>query len=302
MTGPNPSPQSGWSYQAPPPTAYPVAQGYQAAPNPARKLGWRILNSTWLLIPTFGFGCLSGVPLVVLGLVARRRAWWISGIVYCVSAWAAFLVFSLGAENRNDDGVRVYTASEDVSMLVLMACWLACIVHSALVNGSWLRWRANRVPWYHQPVTAGGTLAPPPALAAPRTGMPVGVLPAGMVPPPHAYYDSAPPVTPVPAGTPVGSASAGSSYVPRTTASQPIDLNSATLDQLAALPGLNRRSAQRIIQARDERGGFFSVNDLVALEELDPHEFARLRTMLTCTPPRRPGAPAGGATGRIVDV
>ncbi|MEB2345295.1 MAG: helix-hairpin-helix domain-containing protein [Deltaproteobacteria bacterium] len=58
-----------------------------------------------------------------------------------------------------------------------------------------------------------------------------------------------------------------------------VDLNSATLDQLVALPGVGEKTAQAILDARKERGGFESVEELLDvrgigaanLEKLRPH-------------------------------
>jgi competence protein ComEA len=58
-----------------------------------------------------------------------------------------------------------------------------------------------------------------------------------------------------------------------------VDLNTATLDDLIALPGIGAKRAQAILDARKERGGFQSVDDLLDvrgigaanLEKLRPH-------------------------------
>jgi competence protein ComEA len=58
-----------------------------------------------------------------------------------------------------------------------------------------------------------------------------------------------------------------------------VDLNTATLDELVALPGVGEKRAQAILDARKERGGFKSVDDLLDvrgigsanLEKLRPH-------------------------------
>lgn len=63
------------------------------------------------------------------------------------------------------------------------------------------------------------------------------------------------------------------------TATGPVDLNTATLDELCQVPGVGRTRAQRILELRDARGRFASVDDLGAvkgiggktLEQLRPH-------------------------------
>lgn len=65
---------------------------------------------------------------------------------------------------------------------------------------------------------------------------------------------------------------------------EPVDVNTATLDQLMTLPGVNRTRARRALKQRDERGGFTSVEDFGEVAGLQPHEIVRLRRVATCSP------------------
>jgi competence protein ComEA len=58
---------------------------------------------------------------------------------------------------------------------------------------------------------------------------------------------------------------------------RPIDLNTADLGDLLLLPGIGRRRAERILRARESRGGFRSVDDLFAIDEIPQDWLARLR-------------------------
>jgi DNA uptake protein ComE-like DNA-binding protein len=80
-----------------------------------------------------------------------------------------------------------------------------------------------------------------------------------------------------------------------------VDINTAGLDQLAALPGFDTSRAQNVLAERARRGGFGSVAEFAAVAGLAPHEYAPLRDLLVCSPP--PG-PYGGPPpqGRVVDV
>lgn len=59
----------------------------------------------------------------------------------------------------------------------------------------------------------------------------------------------------------------------------PLDLNRATIDELARLPGLGPGLARRIVSAR-ERGGFDSLDDLTGVPGLGPAKLARLRGLV----------------------
>ena len=58
-----------------------------------------------------------------------------------------------------------------------------------------------------------------------------------------------------------------------------IDLNSATIEQLQLLPGIGQTIAQRILDYRDQKGGFTSITELldvygigdVKYKELEPY-------------------------------
>lgn len=65
------------------------------------------------------------------------------------------------------------------------------------------------------------------------------------------------------------------------TAPAPVNLNSATVEQLDALPGVGPVLAQRIIDARDERGGFTSVQELREVSGIGDRKYAELEQRVT---------------------
>jgi len=62
---------------------------------------------------------------------------------------------------------------------------------------------------------------------------------------------------------------------------QPVNLNTATLEQLDALPGVGPATAQKILDFRDERGGFGSVEELGEVPGIGPVRMAALREAVT---------------------
>ncbi|SCF34050.1 Helix-hairpin-helix motif-containing protein [Micromonospora viridifaciens] len=309
------APDQGWG--GPPPVPGPAA--------PAASLGWRLLHSWWLLLPALGFSCLGGIGFLYVGLRARRPAWWIPGIVYLVLGWAAFIV--VGESDRE-------SALSDWAAGAVLAIWIGSILHAALINPAWLRWRAGYRPWYQQPAGAAswpggqdpsGPLAPPPA-AAP--GVPDQPSTAWQCPPGSPAY---PPTTPAypPASSAYPPASPG--YAPAAPAPDPtflaqppadfygpgpaaapvpapgqpasptlIDVNTAGPAEFAALPGFDAQRAHQLLNERDRRGGFSSLAEFAGAANLAPHEYARLRDLLVCAPPVPP-AP-GQPGGRVLDV
>jgi competence protein ComEA len=63
-------------------------------------------------------------------------------------------------------------------------------------------------------------------------------------------------------------------------ASGPVHLNSATIEQLDALPGVGPVTAQKIVDYRQQHGGFGSVDELDAVPGIGPARLADLRSVV----------------------
>ncbi|MGC5031763.1 helix-hairpin-helix domain-containing protein [Micromonospora sp. DT229] len=333
----------GW----PPSEGYAPSTGYPAArlmpagePSPASKFSWRLLHSWWLLLPILGLSCLGGFGFLYVGLRARRPAWWLAGCCYLVVGWAAFIL--TGSSDSE-------SAFSDWMVGLMLAVWIAGIVHACLINSAWLRHLAGYRPWYEQPIGGypPGTLAPPPSLS-PGTPPTYPTYPSTSPSYPSATpaYPSTspayPPTTPVdPPTTPTyptsgwypPTQSTGPGYPaadptfaayppplptdylgpaagsvpdqvtpagPTDANTGPLEVNTAGLNDFAALPGFDSQRAGQVLTERDRRGGFGSLSEFVAAAGLAPHEYARLRDRLVCAPPPQP--PWQPPQGRVLDV
>jgi competence protein ComEA len=63
--------------------------------------------------------------------------------------------------------------------------------------------------------------------------------------------------------------------------SGPLDLNTATIDQLDELPGIGPATAQAIVDERERRGGFGAVDDLLDVRGIGPAKLEQLRDLVT---------------------
>jgi competence protein ComEA len=59
-----------------------------------------------------------------------------------------------------------------------------------------------------------------------------------------------------------------------------VNVNTATLDELTALPGIGEKRAQAILDMRKEKGGFKSVDELTEVKGIGPANLEKLRPYL----------------------
>ena len=72
----------------------------------------------------------------------------------------------------------------------------------------------------------------------------------------------------------------------------PVNLNTATVQQLETLPGVGPATAQRIVEYRQKSGGFKKVEELMNIRGIGEASFLKLKSLVTITPPRTDRASA----------
>ncbi|MCY4027302.1 MAG: ComEA family DNA-binding protein [Acidobacteria bacterium] len=63
-----------------------------------------------------------------------------------------------------------------------------------------------------------------------------------------------------------------------------VDINRATLAELDTLPGVGPRTAQRILEYREENDGFTRIEELMNVRGIGERTFLRLKPLVTVGP------------------
>jgi len=86
--------------------------------------------------------------------------------------------------------------------------------------------------------------------------------------------------------------------LPTQWAAAAVNLNTATKDELIALPGIGPAKAQAILDYRAANGGFKAVEELKDVKGIGAKRFEKLKPELTVTPPPKAVAAAGKADAK----
>lgn len=70
-----------------------------------------------------------------------------------------------------------------------------------------------------------------------------------------------------------------------------INLNTATIDQLETLPGIGRKTAERILEYRTKSGSFKRIEELMNVKGIGEKSFLKLKPLIVATPPKTDKAP-----------
>ena len=220
-----------------------------------------------------------GVALLVCVAVAAGVAWFRAGVAPSASAAPAAATSTTGAP------VGVSTPSEGSggTAFAPTSTTLAAIVID--VVGAVRDAGIVRLPAGARVVdairAAGGAVRGADLarlnLAAPLADGARVAVPAAGAPPP-AVDPAAVTGGSVASGSPDGTASGASAGPGATT---PIDVNTATAEQLDALPGIGPSLAAAIVQERERNGPFRSVDDLTRVPGIGDGRLARLRDLVT---------------------
>ena len=253
---------------------------------------WRLARGAWMLFGWFPFAFTAWIGYMIIGVKSRNWKWIALSVAFFVFGTAVISVMSwVGGETNVQKGEALpepYATYSSIAMWSSLIVWLGNAAGLQWwINRKWLIWRAHNdkkvsTPWYAT-ATASGQ---PPAHADPQrvstvlaatlangsgTSAP-GTPPARQAPP-------APLAPPVPLTPPVMTPS--SPVPPVTTTPASLDINTATQDELAMLPGFDAAIAAQVVAVRSQSGGFGDASELVSRAGVKPHVLAGVLGRIT---------------------
>lgn len=265
---------------------------------------WRRSQSKWMLWIYLTLGLLGVIGFARIAIktknpVAKKYTYILSGIL--------FVLFALGGLDNPTETVVDGKTVTDSGTLGIIGTWLLLVNYglqtflSFKVNKIWLVHKAqdNNLDWVQQNITVKGlaqTLVQSPqdlvkdALGIDRSeylaeNAPTTAPPSKKTPPPPPK-NSPPPPPPV-------NAIAGSKL------QQLLNLNTASVEELIQVGGLDPVLAAKIIVQREKSQGFSSFDSFATTMQLQPHQIAKLKPIFVVD---KPGGQQDSKPGRVLDI
>ncbi|MFC2359398.1 MAG: ComEA family DNA-binding protein [Actinomyces dentalis] len=222
---------------------------------------WKLVNSLWIAPIVVGMGIFSLLGWLWAGILAKSPKVWRAVLLWGVVVALSFLSIALGEDKDS--------AWNALGGALFIISWFGSFAHALIIRGTVLREIVSREEELARLRALYGTHRVPSRSTTARA-------------PPSAATRSP---------------SAPPSAIPSEPAL--VDVNTAPSTALLGLPALDRVTVERIVAAREERGGFHDLNDLTSAAALQPHQLVALQGRVSFSRFRRPGTQVHG---RILDL
>lgn len=281
---------------------------------------WKLVNSLWIAPIVVGMGIFSLLGWLWAGILAKSPKVWRAVILWGVVVALSFLSIALGEDKDS--------AWNALGGALFIISWFGSFAHALIIRGTVLREIVSREEELARLRALYGTHRVPSRSTTARAPIDDRLsrrlssrdpLPPELEVDMSQYYEQPPPRTAwappsaatrspsaPPASTPAESRSssapaASTPAPPSAIPSEPalVDVNTAPSTALLGLPALDRVTVERIVAAREERGGFHDLNDLTSAAALQPHQLVALQGRVSFSRFRRPGTQVHG---RILDL
>lgn len=212
---------------------------------------WReALRSWWFAFTLFPFGWLGWAAFLYAGLRARRLLWVGFAAIYFALAATSITFLALEPEGPGDPD----TWRTDVGAGSGLALWAAVFVHASVIRRSYLdRMDAGEDPQLDA--------------AEERLRRRTRALELARENPEHARE-----------------LGIGRPDLPSAYHGEVVDVNNASVEAIARLPGFTKRLARRTVEIREEIDGFESIYDLADFVDLSPSAIELLENRVVFLP------------------
>lgn len=281
---------------------------------------WKLVNSLWIAPIVVGMGIFSLLGWLWAGILAKSPKVWRAVLLWGVVVALSFLSIALGEDKDS--------AWNALGGALFIISWFGSFAHALIIRGTVLREIVSREEELARLRALYGTHRVPSRSTTARAPIDDRLsrrlssrdpLPPELEVDMSQYYEQPPPRTAwappsaatrspsaPPASTPAESRSSSAPATstpapPSAIPSEPalVDVNTAPSTALLGLPALDRVTVERIVAAREERGGFHDLNDLTSAAALQPHQLVALQGRVSFSRFRRPGTQVHG---RILDL
>lgn len=267
---------------------------------------WKFVNSLWIAPIVVGMGIFSLLGWLWAGILAKSPKVWRAVILWGVVVALSFLSIALGEDKDS--------AWNALGGALFIISWFGSFAHALIIRGTVLREIVSREEELARLRALYGTHRVPSRSTTARAPVDDRLsrrlssrdpLPPELEVDMSQYYEQPPPRT---AWAPPSAATRSPSAPPASTPAPPsaipsepalVDVNTAPSTALLGLPALDRVTVERIVAAREERGGFHDLNDLTSAAALQPHQLVALQGRVSFSRFRRPGTQVHG---RILDL
>lgn len=219
--------------------------------NSRKSFGWKLLNSTWILLSFIGG---AWIGFLIIGRKAKEPKWTKMGLIYAVVLWVTFLIGTV-------------TPMANIGMWLYCLAGMCSIVHSFIANKKYLVCREILVRATQDEIN--------------KQQMKEKIIQhykeEGSVPNPQKRVEDKNFIS----NNMQDKENIIVDRINNKEASK-LNINFCTENDLAILPGISVVAAKKAIEYRQQRNGFRTVEEFYAVADVKPHFVIQLDDLIVC--------------------
>jgi DNA uptake protein ComE-like DNA-binding protein len=231
---------------------------------------WEIMNSIWMLWAILTFGFFNYVSFFYAAYRVKQRKWFIWGLIYSIP----FILFMFAAEVIDEEHWL-----NDLIFAIYFIGWIVSIIHVFKMRAEYLlrlearaSLKANELEQLKKSIKKEyGTLDAPSTDEIVKNKADMKDEKSNI-----------------------------EGRAPSKTIAGPVDINTATEEEIASIPAIGGLLAKKVVAVRDQEGGFQSLDHFAEALQLKPHVIEKIKPFVKF--PAIEAAPKQSKyEGRVVD-